>query len=105
MAKYLFLYSGGNQPESEADHAKMMDEWRAWLTGLGSALSDPGNPIGPEKKVTDGEVSDESAGRSFNGYSIAVADSLEQAVKIAQGCPGLPDGLAVSVFEIFPVMS
>jgi len=107
MTKSAFLYSGGNQPESETDQAKMMKVWMDWFTDLGSAVVDPGNPFGPvAKKISrNGTVSDSPAGVMFTGYSIISADSFDQAVKIAQSCPGLHDGTEVSVFETFSVMS
>ncbi len=107
MAKFEFLYSGGNQPEGEDEHAKMIKAWTAWFSDLGSAVADPGNPFGPvAKKISrNGAVSDSPAGEMFTGYSIISADSFDQAVKIAQSCPGLHDGTEVTVFEILSVMS
>ncbi len=107
MAKFEFLYSGGNHPETEAEQAKMMQVWTDWFTDLGSAVADPGNPFGPvAKKISNnGVVGDNPVGVMFTGYSIISADSFDQAVKIAQSCPGLHDGTEVSVFEIMEVMS
>jgi hypothetical protein len=106
MAKYLLLYGGGRMPETEAEQAQVMKAWEAWFTELGPAIADPGNPftIGgtPKKVASDGSVSD--AKSSASGYSIIEADSLDQAAKLAGGCPVLQGGADVTVFETFEVM-
>jgi len=39
-----------------------------------------------------------------SGYSIISADSLDQAVDLAKGCPVSMGGASVSVYETFTVM-
>ena len=106
MAKYLLLYGSGRMPETEAEQAKVMKAWEAWFTELGPAVADPGNPFtigGTPKKVSaDGAVSDTKSPAS--GYSIIEADSLDQAAKLATGCPVLEGGADITVFETFDVM-
>jgi len=38
-----------------------------------------------------------------SGYTIVEAGSLDEAVKMAQGCPVLAGGAEISVFETFEV--
>ena len=104
MAKYLLLYSGGHMPESDAEQAQVMQAWDAWFTELGPALADGGNPFTPAaKKIVSGPaVTDAQA--SASGYSIIEADSLEQAAKLAGGCPVLQGGADITVFETLNVM-
>jgi hypothetical protein len=104
MAKYLLLFGGGSMPESEAAQAQVMKAWEAWFTELGSAVADPGNPFTPAaKKVSsDGSIGDAAA--SASGYSVIEADSLDQAAKLATGCPVLQGGATITVFETFEVM-
>ena len=52
----------------------------------------------------DGSVSDGPAGSMASGYSIISADSLDDAVTKAKGCPVLQGGAQISVFETFAVM-
>ena len=106
MAKFLLLYSGGGMPESEAEQAKVMQDWADWYAGLGSAVADPGNPIGPVSKkiASNGDVSDGSTDPLVTGYTILSADSLDEAVKMAQKCPVLDGGSEIAVFESFDVM-
>lgn len=106
MAKYLLLYSGGSMPETEEETARVMKAWEVWYTGLGAAVVDPGNPISPMAKsvASNGKISDGPAGSMASGYTILEASSLDEAAKMAQGCPVLQGGEQISVFETFDVM-
>ncbi|HEX5938232.1 MAG TPA: hypothetical protein VFZ75_11175 [Actinomycetota bacterium] len=102
---YVLLYSGGRMPESDEEQATVMKAWDAWMHDLGSALKDGGNPFAPGAAKTisaDGAVRD-GAG-STSGYSIITADSLDDAVTKAKGCPVLEGGATVEVYETFQVM-
>ena len=35
MAKYLFVYHGGENPETDEEIAQVMDEWGQWFGGMG----------------------------------------------------------------------
>lgn len=100
MTKYVLLYTGGSMPESEAEAAKVMQAWHTWMGGLGSALSDGGNPFSSVKTIaSNGSVSEAPVGVMQTGYSVLTADSLDAAVKLAKGCPHLANGGQVSVYE------
>lgn len=106
MAKFVLLYTGGGMPETEAEQAQVMKDWADWYTGLGDAVADPGNPIGPVSKkiASTGDVSDGSGEPLVTGYTILSADSLDEAVKMAKKCPVLAGGSDITVFETFDVM-
>jgi len=106
MKKFVLLYSGGGMPETEEETAAVMKAWEDWYTQLGSAVVDPGNPIGPAAKSIspDGRVKDGSAWPMATGYTILQADSLDAAAKMAQSCPVLQGGSDITVFETFNVM-
>jgi hypothetical protein len=102
--KYLLLYSGGSMPESEAEQAQVMKAWEAWFSELGPAVADPGNPFTPAaKRITGGPAIVDTAAAA-SGYSVIEADTLEQAAKLASGCPVLAGGADITVFETFDVM-
>ena len=104
MAKYLLLYGAGRMPETDEEQAQVMKAWEAWFTELGPAVADPGNPFTPgaKKIAANGSVSDTPS--SAGGYSVVEADSLDQATKLAGGCPVLQGGSDITVFETFEVM-
>jgi len=43
MAKYLFAYHGGENPETEEEVAKVLDDWGAWFGSMGAAVIDGGD--------------------------------------------------------------
>jgi hypothetical protein len=100
MSKYLFVYHGGKMPESPEEGAKVMAEWGAWIGGWGAALVDGGNHLGQSSTVNaDGSVSAGGGANPASGYGLINADSLEQALEIARGCPILKAEGTVEVAE------
>jgi hypothetical protein len=92
--KYVFLYSGGGAPRSEAEGKKIMDAWMAYFGKLGPAIVDGGAPFAPSAKLIG------KGGPSHaTGYSIITANSLEDAIKLTDGHPHVAHGGGVEVFE------
>ena len=106
MANYLLLYTSGRMPETEAEQQAVMQAWMGWFGQLGSDLVDGGNPTTGQAKTIDskGSVSDGSELGAVSGYSIIKADSLDNAVAKAKGCPVFQGGAKVVVVETFNVM-
>jgi hypothetical protein len=106
MANYLLLYSGGGMPETQEEQAQVMQAWMAWFGQLGSALVDGGNPTTGQAKTIakDGTVTDGSTVGAISGYSIIKANSLDEAVEMAKGCPVFLGGAKLAVIETFNVM-
>jgi hypothetical protein len=103
MANYLLVYHGGAMPESQEEQARVMEEWTKWFGVLGDRLIDGGNPVSQSKTIASGgTVSETSNGAT--GYSIIKADSLDNAVAIAKGCPVLHGGASIEVAETFAAM-
>ena len=101
MSKYLFVYHGGKKPESDAEVAEVMDAWGTWLGGMGASVVDGGNPVGMSTTINpDGSVSDNGGANPASGYGIIEADSLDDAVTKAQGCPILKSEGSVELAEI-----
>ena len=106
MNNFLLIYTGGGMPETEEEQAVVMKAWADWFEELGDHLIDGGNPTGPESKTihSDGMVHDGPEGMMATGYSMLKAESLDQAVTLAKGCPMLGGGGNISVYEIIPAM-
>jgi hypothetical protein len=106
MANFLLVYTGGSgMPATDAERKQVMDAWGAWFGKLGPAVVDPGNPINHSKTVSgDGSVHDGAVGTPASGYSILKAESLNQAVDLAKGCPVLKSGAKITVYETFQAM-
>lgn len=102
MSRFLFRYHGGSKPDTEAETNEVMAAWGSWLGNLGAAAVDPGNPVGLSSTVhPDGSVTSDGGANPTSGYSIIEAESLEQALEHAKGCPILDSGGSIEVAEIF----
>lgn len=103
---FLLLYKGGRMPEGEEETRQVMGAWESWLGKYHESISDAGNPFTPAGKTisADGSVGDAPAGGP-SGYTVVKADSLDEAVTIAKGCPVLLGGASITVHETFDAMS
>ncbi len=100
MAKYMFAYHGGGTPETEEEGARVMAAWTSWYENLGAAIVDGGAPTGAAKTIAaDGSVSDGGGANPLTGWTVVQANSLDDAVALAKGCPILDDGGSVEVAE------
>ena len=104
---YMLIFRGtdwykGLSPEQIQQVA---DNWMAWFNRLkeeGTAIA--GNPLEREGKIVSGKngrvVSDGPFAESketIGGYFLLKVSALDDAVAIAQQCPGLPYGIRVEV--------
>lgn len=72
--------------------------WGVWFGQLGSAIADRGNRTG---NVTRLDAAGSAPGaEALSGYIVLSADSMESAVSLAKGCPGLASGVSVEVAEV-----
>jgi len=101
MAKFLLIYHGGEQPETEAEGLAVMAKWEAWFTNMADAVVDGGNPVGLSSTVnSDGSVENNGGSNPVSGYSIVQADDQAQAEFLAQSCPIRESGGSIEVAEI-----
>ena len=113
---YMLLFRGTNWDKdlSPEQIQKILSDWAAWferLTQQGKVVS--GHPLTNEGKIVSGKrgrtVADGPFAESkeaIGGYFYLQVADLNEAVEIAQQCPGLEYGVAVEVrpvAEICPV--
>ena len=86
---------------------QVADNWMAWFNRLkDEGKCAGGNPLEREGKIVSGKnkiVSDGPFAESketIGGYFMLKVGSLDDAVAIAQQCPGLPYGIRVEVRPI-----
>lgn len=101
----LFRGTDWYQNLSPEEMQRIADLWMAWfhgLTGEGKAIS--GHPLEREGKIVSGKNGNVLTDGSFieskeaiGGYFFLKVDTLEEAIAIAQRCPGLPYGIQVEV--------
>ena len=104
---YMLIFRGTDwyQGLSNEQMQQVTNDWMAWfkkLTQEGKALA--GNPLEPQGKIVSGKngrvVADGPFAESkeaIGGYFLLAVDTMEEAVAIAQRCPGLPHGIRVEV--------
>ena len=112
--EYLMLFRGSSnwyQDLSPEELQQVMGKIKAWFDGLAEkGIVKGGHPLGAEGRTVSGKggrtVSDGPFAESkeiVGGYTIILAESMDEAVKIAQGCPPLAYDPAGSV-EVRPVL-
>jgi hypothetical protein len=102
MAKFLYLYSGGQIAETREAQEESMQLWTSWFGSLGDSVVDIGNPFGASSTVAAGGASDGGTSK-LSGYSIVNAESLTEAADKARGCPVLQSGGSIEVYEAVPM--
>jgi hypothetical protein len=102
MAKFVYVYTGGQMAETPEAQEQAMQAWGAWFGALGDKVTDAGNPFGPSATVKQGGGSP-SGTSQLTGYSIVEADSLQAATAHAEGCPVLQSSGSVEVYEAIPM--
>ena len=82
---------------------QIADQWMAWFNRLnyegkciaGNPLEREGKIVGKNRIISDGPFAESK--ESIGGYFLLKVGSLDEAVTIAQQCPGLPFGIRVEV--------
>ena len=102
MAKFVYLYTGGQMAETPEAQQEAMEAWGAWFGTLGDVVADMGNAFTASATLSDGGASAGGASRA-TGYSVVTAESLDDATSLAKGCPILVAGGSVEVYETLPM--
>jgi hypothetical protein len=101
VAKFLVTYHGAGAPSpDEAEQASAA--FIAWARSTGSAVVDPGAPLGPRKTVSSSSVIDGAADGSAVGYSILEASDLGSAVDLVRDHPFVSRGGLLEVSQAVP---
>jgi hypothetical protein len=107
---YMFLFRGTNWHKglSPEQIQNLMNQWKNWFETLAKqGKVTTGQPLHSEGKIVSGKqgrvVADGPFAESkeaIGGYFLVNANSLDEAVAIAKGCPGLESG---GVVEVRPI--
>ncbi len=113
MKDFLFIYKSdyaAMQDRTAEEAQAMMKRWMEWLEGIAAQnkLIDKGNRLYNNGKIVkgDGIVTNGpymEIKESIGGYSLIKAESYDEAVEFAKGCPVLFAGGNVEVREIDPM--
>jgi hypothetical protein len=104
---YMLIFRGTDWYKglSAEQTQQIAEQWMAWFNRLkDQGTVTAGSPLEHEGKTVSGRngrvVSDGPFAESketIGGYFLLKLDTLEEAVAIAQQCPGLPYGIRVEV--------
>jgi hypothetical protein len=108
MPRYLCMQRslpvGNSERPSPAQMQELYAQFGAWQQKFKANLVDMGGKLGEGKLVTAEPASDGpfvEVKELVGGYMIVSTESLEQAIEVARGCPGLVrPGSGVEVIEI-----
>lgn len=113
MNDFLLIFRADYKTMPKASPEEMQaltQTWINWVAGIAAQgrLTDRGNRLMPEGKVlkSNNTVSDgpyTEIKESILGYTMVNAGSLEEATKLAYGCPVLKSGGNVEIREINPL--
>jgi len=97
MPKFVFAYHTGEDFTPPTDGQNHMAEWKAWMANLGDHAVDPGLAVGPSKTVGPDGVVDGGGAQPLAGYTIVQAETIDEAVAMAQDCPHIALGGTIEV--------
>lgn len=89
MPKFILAYHGKPDIQSKEDGAAHMVQWKTWSQGLGDAVVDPGMPVSASMTVSQEGVIDGGGANPLSGITIIQAETMDEAIQMAQGCPHL----------------
>ena len=108
MSKFLFIYHAPttpaeNTPSDPAEMEAVMGQWMEWAGRVGDGMVDFGTPLAGGVQVTPEGTSPST--REVVGYTLIEADSMDDALALAQDHPHLnmPGGCTIEVHEALPV--
>jgi hypothetical protein len=112
MKEYMMIFRNekmeGEMPSAE-QMQMVMQQWQSWIgriakqgnyNGTNRLLAE-GKTVKPNKVVTDGPYME--AKEMVGGYLIVKANSLDEALEMAQSCPNLLYGGNVEVRAVMPI--
>ncbi len=99
MTKFLVTYHGAGAPRTEEEQQQAMGAFMAWVDQVGSALVDPGAPLGGSAVVSREGVADGLAEGPAGGYSILEADDLAAAAELLRDHPFIGRGGSLQVSQ------
>ena len=100
MPNFMLTYLGTPEISTPEEKQSHMDKYHQWIVNLGEKALSPMNPLKNVSVVSSqGDVS--SGGETgMTGFTIISADSIDEALAVAQACPFLEVGGRLEVAEM-----
>lgn len=110
MKDFMMLFHSEPNPDFNPTPEQIQAEVKAWQDWMGSIgaqgkLKNPGEALGFEGKTmhSDGSITDgpyAELKEIVGGFIIVSSETIQDAIKLAEGCPALENGGKVEVRDI-----
>jgi len=98
MKKFVFVHTGFKTPTKE-----IMDAWSKWFESFADKLVENSDHFVGGREISHTGTKELTLGLdSITGYTIINAESLDEAEKIAKGCPFIT---SIKVYETMSMKS
>jgi hypothetical protein len=77
MAKFVYVYTGGQAAATPEAQEQAMQQWGAWFGTLGGAVVDVGNPFGASSTVKAGGSASAGCPILQTGGNVEVYEAVE----------------------------
>jgi hypothetical protein len=113
MKEFMMLFrnekqDAGQRPSAEQMQA-VMKQWQDWIGGIAAQgkysgtnrLNSEGKTLKPGNVIIDGPYAEVK--EMVGGYLVVKADTLDEAIEMAKGCPNLIYGGSVEVRSVMTI--
>lgn len=100
MARYIITYIGGDQPSSSEEGQKHFAKYKKWLVSLGDSAIEPMVPFKNAHSISSDSSVSQGSSIAMSGYTMINAESIDEAILIAKGCPFLETNGVLEVAEL-----
>lgn len=89
MPQYIFVYLGGEYPNTPEEGQKHFEKYQQWLMSLGDAVISPAIPFKDTHTVQADGTTGPGSVTAMSGLSILRMGSMAEALEAAKSCPFL----------------
>ena len=112
MSEFMMIFRNDYNPDFKPSPEQMqasIKQWQDWIGGIAAQgkfvgtnrLGFHGKTLKPNNVITDGPYAEVK--EIVGGYVIVTADSLEEALAMANGCPILSIGGSVEIRDVLKI--
>jgi len=113
MKEFMMIFRNERNEGAQAPSAEQMQtvlkQWQQWIKGIAvqgkytgtNRLLAEGKTLKPNNVITDGPFIE--AKEMVGGYLVVKANTLNEAIEIAKGCPNLVYGGTVEVRSVMSI--
>ncbi|WCT09904.1 YciI family protein [Mucilaginibacter jinjuensis] len=106
--EFVFLFRQPDLSHNAENHDEIQKKWMEWIDGItsqgklasnGLHLTPGGSVLKAGGVVTDGPFVE--IREILGGFIVVKADSMDEAITLAHGCPAIDEGGSVEIRSVF----